>query len=89
MMGIGPKDDAAYMAGRDHYLNVGWREGPLSGEHAGESMGELSMQYGVDLSIPEYAELFEDGFFGEFHNERLDWAADSENEQWVTDVPRT
>ena len=59
-MGVGNKAVAAYNAGRDHYEAVGYREAPLSGEWAGESMGELSMTYGVDLS--EYADAFEDGF---------------------------
>ncbi len=62
------KDEAAraLASGRDHFLSVGYRESPLSGEMAGESMGELSMQYGVDLSVPELSDLFEDGFYAEW-----------------------
>jgi hypothetical protein len=66
----------AYEAGREHYLAVGWREAPLSGEHAGESMGELSTQYGVDLSVDEQADAFEAGYWEEYHLEREDWDPD-------------
>ena len=55
-------NQAAYQCGRDHFEAVGDRESPLSGEWAGESMGELSTQYGIDLSDPEVADCFEDGF---------------------------
>ncbi len=54
---------AAYNAGREHYQNYGYREAPLSGEWAGESMGELSTTYGVDLSDPDMQDAFEDGYF--------------------------
>ncbi len=36
---------------------------PLSGEWAGESIPELSAQYGVDLWDGEVADAFESGFY--------------------------
>lgn len=57
----------ALAAGREHALTHGWREAPLSGVWAGESIGELSTTYGVDLSVPELQDEFEDGFYGEFN----------------------
>ena len=71
-MSVKDELNQALAAGREHYFNVGWREAPLSGEWAGESMGELSMQYGVSLSDQDLASEFEDGFFGEWHQERED-----------------
>lgn len=53
----------AYIAGERHYAQVGYRENPLSGEHAGESIPELTVRYGIILEDPEQAELFEAGFF--------------------------
>ncbi len=79
-MSVKDEEARALAAGREHYLNGGYREAPLSGEWAGESIGELSMQWGVDLSDPELAEQFEDGFFGEWHAEREDWAGTDESE---------
>ena len=65
-------NQATYQSGRDHYEAVGYRDAPLSGEWAGESMGELSTQYGVDLSDAEAADCFEDGFWSAAHDERFD-----------------
>jgi len=39
---------------------------PLSGEWAGESIPELSADYGVDLSDPWIADAFECGYFDGF-----------------------
>lgn len=52
----------AFRAGVEHYRNVGYREYPLSGEWAGESIPELSALYGVDLANSELADCFEEGF---------------------------
>ena len=52
----------AYKAGQEHYDSYGWRESPLSGEWAGESILELSREYGIDLSDGDNADDFEDGF---------------------------
>ena len=65
-------NQSAYQSGRDHYEAVGYREAPLSGEWAGESMGELSTQYGIDLSDCEVADCFEDGFWSAAYDERMD-----------------
>ncbi len=42
---------------------------PLSGEWAGESISELSAQYGVDLSDDDKASDFEQGFSDGYWNE--------------------
>ncbi len=80
--------DRALAAGREHYLSVGYTEAPLSGEMAGESIGELSMQWGVDLSDPDLADQFEDGFFGEWHADREDNDAygDEADIDWCDDA---
>jgi len=52
----------AFQAGLDHYAAVGYREYPLSGEWAGESIPELSDRYDVDLWDMSLADRFEDGF---------------------------
>lgn len=42
---------------------------PLSGEWAGESIPELSQEFGIDLSDPFNADEFEDGFTRGFWDE--------------------
>ena len=75
-MGRAATNQYAYKAGRDHYESHGYRENPLSGEWAGESMGELSTQYGIDLSDDEIGDCFIDGFFGAAWDEREDRGTD-------------
>lgn len=58
-----PQATNAYKAGADHLVAYGYRDAPLSGEWAGESMTELSLEYGIDLHDPDIADLFEQGFF--------------------------
>ena len=58
-----PKATRAYRAGRDHFDRFGYREYPLSGEWAGESMTELSADYSLDLFDDDIATLFEEGFY--------------------------
>lgn len=53
----------AHKAGRAYYLDVGWRESPLSGEWAGESMPEIGERYGIDLDDPFVADDFEEGYW--------------------------
>ena len=81
--GVKAEMDRALASGREHYFNVGYREAPLSGEMAGESIGELSMQYGLSLSDPDVADEFEVGFFGECEYDGL--VPECEDD----DVPRT
>ncbi len=64
-MGRAETNQWAFAAGREWFKQVGSRAYPLSGEQAGESMGELSTQFGIDLSDEEVAECFEDGFYYE------------------------
>ncbi len=71
-MSVKDEYDRALAAGREHYFDVGYREGVLNGEWAGESMGELSMQWGVDLSDPDLAAQFEEGFYAEQAQDRND-----------------
>lgn len=54
---------AAEQAGRDWYELVGYREYPLSGEWAGESIPELSDRLGVDLRDWVVQDDFEYGFW--------------------------
>jgi len=42
---------------------------PLSGEFAGESISELSSQYGIDLEKEENQDRFENGYSDGFWNE--------------------
>lgn len=54
---------AAYDAGKRHFEDYGPRvDGPLSGTWAGESIQGLSHEYGIDLSEPELADAFEEGY---------------------------
>ena len=55
--------DRAFLAGKRHAEDYGWREAPLSGEWSGESVPELSERYDMDLFDDYYATAFEDGFF--------------------------
>ena len=52
----------AYQAGREWADAVGYRDAPLSGEWAGESIPELSDRFGVDLWDDDNATQFEEGF---------------------------
>jgi hypothetical protein len=54
---------AAGQAGRDWAEAAGYRESPLSGEWAGESIPELSDRFGVDLWDEDLADAFEAGFY--------------------------
>jgi hypothetical protein len=47
---------------------------PLSGEWAGESITELSDAFGIDLSDPDNADEFEDGFVQGFWDEVISTA---------------
>lgn len=54
---------AAYDAGKRHFHDYGYRaDGPLSGAWAGESIPELSQQYGFDLWEVDLADAFEEGY---------------------------
>ncbi len=53
---------AAKNSGMDWRLRVGYRDAPLSGEWAGESIPEISERYGLDLFDSELADKFEEGF---------------------------
>lgn len=55
--------DRAYLAGRRHAEDFGFRDAPLSGEWAGESIPELSERYDLDLYDDYFASAFEDGFY--------------------------
>lgn len=57
-----PRATKAYKAGVEHFDRFGYRDSPLSGEWAGESMTELSDDYGIDLFDTDVADLFEHGF---------------------------
>jgi hypothetical protein len=54
---------SACRAGREHADSAGYRDAPLSGEWAGESIPELSATYGIDLWDEDNQDEFEVGFF--------------------------
>ncbi len=56
-------ESKAHKAGRAYYRDVGWRDAPLSGEWAGESMPEIGERYGIDLSDSDNADDFEAGYW--------------------------
>ncbi len=58
-----PTTTKAYQAGVEHRGAYGYREAPLSGEWGGESIPELSEQYGIDLFDTDNGDLFEQGFY--------------------------
>ena len=54
----------AHKAGRAYYNDVGYRDSPLSGEFAGESMREIGDRYGVELADDtDNADDFEAGYW--------------------------
>ena len=55
---------SAYMAGVQHAENHAphFRESPLSGEWAGESMPEIAATYGLPTDSDEWADDFQDGY---------------------------
>jgi hypothetical protein len=58
----------SYLAGKEWYEVVGYRDAPLSGEWAGESMPEIARYFGIDNDDFD-ADEFEEGFFSAQHGE--------------------
>ena len=64
----------AYRAGVDYAQSHSpyFRDAPLSGEYAGESMPEIADAYGLPTDSDDWADDFEDGYFAHVSSVRMD-----------------